>query len=149
MPGPAHARPVRGRPPLTCFSVIRSQGRLGGEWGAIYARYIPAPNLATQRFKEGAPMTSGGGAISLPQHPPHPNAAKVFINWLLSREGQMAWQRRTTHNSLRIDIPKEGLNPKNTPIPGQSYTFMSTEKYYRTRKEIKDFFGRLLNQLGK
>ena len=27
-------------------------------------------------------------AVSLPAQPPHPNAAKLFIEWLLSKEGQ-------------------------------------------------------------
>jgi len=113
------------------------------------AQGLPVALVATQHFKEGADMTAGGGAISVTQHPPHPNAAKLFVNWLLSREGQMAWQRRTTENSLRIDIPKEGLNPKNTPIPGQTYFFTSTEEKHRARKEVNDFMRRLLGQLGK
>lgn len=42
---------------------------------------------------------------------PHPNAAKVFLNWLLSREGQLTMQTDYVKagvgasNSLRIDIP--------------------------------------------
>jgi hypothetical protein len=51
------------------------------------------------------------GTVALPNQAPHPNAAKVFINWLLSRNGQIALQRRTMNaespaDSLRIDIPK-------------------------------------------
>ena len=43
---------------------------------------------------------------------PHPNAAKIGLNWLLSREGQIAYQRLFTQgndgpDSLRIDIPKD------------------------------------------
>ena len=29
-----------------------------------------------------------GGAIMLPNNPPHPNAQKLFVNWILTREGQ-------------------------------------------------------------
>ena len=46
---------------------------------------------------------------------PHPNAAKIFVNWLLSREGQAQVQKgrkgrpRTGSNSLRIDIAKNDV----------------------------------------
>jgi ABC-type Fe3+ transport system substrate-binding protein len=49
---------------------------------------------------------------------PHPNAAKVFVNWLLSREGQLAMQRAYVKagvgasNSFRVDIPKDMI-PEN------------------------------------
>ncbi len=42
---------------------------------------------------------------------PHPNAAKVFINWYLSREGQIAFrqanntQEDETTTSMREDLP--------------------------------------------
>jgi ABC-type Fe3+ transport system substrate-binding protein len=48
--------------------------------------------------------------LGIPSRAPHPNAAKVFINWFLSREGQMALQkfgRPDAHNSRRIDISKD------------------------------------------
>ena len=43
---------------------------------------------------------------------PHPIAAKVFINWLLSREGQTLFQKVISvpgdaRNSRRIDVAKE------------------------------------------
>ena len=36
-------------------------------------------------WKEGVHISSGGGSIGLIKGGPHPNAAKVFINWFLSR----------------------------------------------------------------
>jgi ABC-type Fe3+ transport system substrate-binding protein len=51
--------------------------------------------------------------ISLVNRAAHPNAAKVLINWFLSREGQMAIQKTgpgdAGQNSLREDISKEHL----------------------------------------
>ena len=64
-------------------------------------------------FKEGAALEAGGTMISIMNRAPHPNAAKVLINWFLSREGQMAVQKTLPgepgQNSLREDIPKENL----------------------------------------
>ncbi|HET8562296.1 MAG TPA: extracellular solute-binding protein [Candidatus Binatia bacterium] len=65
--------------------------------------------------KDGVGMEAGGTMISLANKAPHPNAAKVLINWFLSREGQMIVQKGSPKdpgaNSLREDIPKEDLPP--------------------------------------
>jgi len=110
---------------------------------------LPVALLATQRFKEGSRMTASGGAITLMQRMPHPNAAKLFVNWLLSRQGQMAWQKRTKQNSLRIDVPKDGLALESTPIPGQKYIFMSTEEQFRARDSILASIKRIMKQSGR
>ena len=57
---------------------------------------------------------------------PHPNAAKLFVNWVLSREGQTAWQRYAELNSLRMDIPKGGLAPDDVPQKGVSYFMINS-----------------------
>jgi iron(III) transport system substrate-binding protein len=61
--------------------------------------------------KDGVAMEAGGTMISLLNKAPHPNAAKVLINWFLSREGQIAVQKGEPNdpgpNSLREDIPKD------------------------------------------
>jgi ABC-type Fe3+ transport system substrate-binding protein len=44
-------------------------------------------------FKEGPSISAAFGQLALMNRAPHPNAAKVFVNWLLSREGQSAFQR--------------------------------------------------------
>ena len=63
--------------------------------------------------KDGVALESGGTMIGLVNRAPHPNAAKVFLNWFLSREGQMALQKGAPNdpgpNSLREDISKDDL----------------------------------------
>ncbi|NTI78452.1 ABC transporter substrate-binding protein [Rhizobium rhizogenes] len=48
--------------------------------------------------------TPGWGAIGLLHNAPHPNAAKVFVNWLLSQEAQADWAKRGFVNSRRKDV---------------------------------------------
>lgn len=73
---------------------------------------LPVELLDAHALKEGAGLEAGGTMISLMNRAPHPNAAKVLINWFLSREGQMVIQKREPmQNSLRDDIPKEDLPP--------------------------------------
>ncbi len=54
---------------------------------------------------------------------PHPNAAKVFTNWLLTKEGQTSFARATRENSRRNDVP-DG-SPVTKPKPGQKYLWLN------------------------
>jgi iron(III) transport system substrate-binding protein len=96
---------------------------------------LPVDELDNVDWKEGVQLTSGGGSMSLIKGAPNPNAAKVFINWFLSRRGQMALQKHNDlygedpPNSRRIDIPKEVLVPVNRMIPGKRYFDVSDPKY--------------------
>ncbi|MBI4331730.1 MAG: extracellular solute-binding protein [Chloroflexi bacterium] len=60
---------------------------------------------------EGGYVTSGTGNVYFPKGSPHPNAAKVFINFLLSKEGQTLSSRATGHQSSRIDVPSDHVDP--------------------------------------
>jgi iron(III) transport system substrate-binding protein len=75
-------------------------------------------------------MSGGFGHVALVNKAPHPNAAKVFLNWLLSKEGQLKWQEKTNNNSLRVDIPKNTLtDPNSIPRSGGRYLISSLPQY--------------------
>ena len=86
-------------------------------------------------WKEGVQLTSGGGSMSLIKGAPNPNAAKVFVNWFLSRRGQIALQKyndlygEDPPNSRRMDIPKDVLVPVNRMVSGKKYFDVSDPKY--------------------
>jgi iron(III) transport system substrate-binding protein len=76
--------------------------------------------------KDAVALASQGGAIGLANRAPHPNAARVFLNWLLSREGQMVAQKALAlngcpSNSMRIDIPKDNVPPLEWRTEGTQY----------------------------
>lgn len=48
--------------------------------------------------------TPGWGALALLHNAPHPNAARVFANWLLSQQAQADWAKRGFVNSRRKDV---------------------------------------------
>lgn len=61
---------------------------------------------------------------------PHPNAARLFINWLLSREGQTSFQKimntpDVIMESMRTDIPKDVI-ARNRRVAGVKYIVMDT-----------------------
>ncbi|HWP57400.1 MAG TPA: extracellular solute-binding protein [Candidatus Acidoferrales bacterium] len=86
---------------------------------------LPVDEFETEGWKEGASFSTGGGSLSLLNRAPHPNAAKVFINWFLSRRGQIALQKLADPddppNSRRIDIPKDDVPPGNRLKEGARY----------------------------
>jgi iron(III) transport system substrate-binding protein len=73
---------------------------------------LPVDEFSPYHFKEGVNLSSAFGSLAMMNRAPHPNAAKVFINWLLSREGQTLFQKVISvqgdaRNSRRIDVPKD------------------------------------------
>jgi iron(III) transport system substrate-binding protein len=88
----------------------------GSEVGKAVQQKLPIGYLDTDDWKEGGSSSAAGGTLAVLSRAPHPNAAKVFINWFLSRDGQIALQkfgRPDAHNSRRIDIPKEEVDAYN------------------------------------
>jgi len=60
--------------------------------------------LKAVELEEGVIMAAGPG-ITLLKEAPHPNAARVFINWLLSVEGQTLWSEKRGSLAMRKDVP--------------------------------------------
>ena len=86
-------------------------------------------------FEEPMPrptMDFAYGSVALMDHAPHPHAAKVYINWLLSKAGQTDWGK-IGGNSRRIDIPY--AVPKLAPQPGVTYINEQTEENLANRQE--------------
>ncbi|HEY3303292.1 MAG TPA: extracellular solute-binding protein [Candidatus Binatia bacterium] len=75
-------------------------------------------------------ISGGFGHLAVVSKAPHPNATKVFVNWILSREGQLQWQKRSDNNSLRMDIPKDMLTDQlSIPKEGVKYLNPSLPQY--------------------
>ena len=78
------------------------------------------------------------GHIALVKQMPHPNAANVFLNWVLSRQGQTEWQKKTDNNTLRTDIPKDMLSDQSEiPKPGEKYLNASLPQYQDVKPVLK------------
>jgi len=88
---------------------------------------LPVEELSSQ--KEGGSISTGSNHLSFFKNAPHPNAARLYINWVLSREGQLAWQKITKDNSLRADISKEMVLPENLLREGANYIMTSHPQY--------------------
>ena len=86
-------------------------------------------DLMPHPLKEGDIMGGGSCCMAVVNKGPHANATKLFVNWVLSREGQSAWQKYTEVNSLRMDIPKSDLPADDVPQKGVNYFMLNSAKY--------------------
>ena len=104
----------------------------GSEVGKAVQQKLPIGYLDTENWKEGGSSSAAGGTLGIPTRAPHPNAAKLFVNWFLSREGQIALQklgRPDAHNSRRIDIPKDAVDAYNRLEDGKKYFDLAKPEY--------------------
>ncbi len=92
---------------------------------------LPVDFLDPHDFKESVPIGISDGSLALMKNAPHPNAASVFINWFLSREGQIAVQEEYARgnagaDSMRVDIPKDVVFKLFRRRQGTKYFFVAT-----------------------
>jgi iron(III) transport system substrate-binding protein len=89
----------------------------------------------------GGRLSSGWGNLGLLSKAPHPNAQKVFANWLLSKDGQTTWVAATNHNtSRRTDAPvPEGMTPSNAKSQ-----WTDDEEHFSSENDAKALATQLL-----
>jgi iron(III) transport system substrate-binding protein len=95
------------------------------------ARKQGLPVMQVFSEKEGDTISTGSGHVAVFKNAPHPNATKVYLNWFLSRDGQLIWQKLTGRNSFRTDIPKDMIEFKEEQVPkeGGKYLLSSLPQY--------------------
>lgn len=102
--------------------------------------------LRSEQFKEGSNLNAGFGSVTLINRAPHPNAAKVYLNWLLSKEGQTDWSVGSGYPSRRLDVPRDHLDPLKLPKEGVAYQKQYKEEYTRLQDEVNEFLATLLKR---
>lgn len=116
---------------------------------AEYRRQGMHVPLSEYTPQEGGYLTTGGQNLNYFKNAPHPGAAKLFINWILSREGSILLTKATIKHSTRIDIgnPLE-IDPQMIiREPGKKYVHTDQEKYLLKTDEYAqkatEIFGHL------
>jgi iron(III) transport system substrate-binding protein len=97
--------------------------------------------LGTAQTRGAYRLTSANGVIRLISKSPHPNAAKVFLNWLLSKEGQTAWVKSTGEASRLLEVQGVGGHP---PVPGVRYFDIDHEDGLKLRERAKEISKEVL-----
>lgn len=96
-------------------------------------------------MEEGEAITAGGGVISIIGKAPHPSAATVFLNWILSKEGQTVYSKAMGVQSRRLDVATDHLDPVVIRKPGVKYLDHNRQEFLlrepEFRKIAQEVFG--------
>lgn len=116
-----------------------AKGKLAFTIGLSHYSYEPflkagLPVKPVPKIKEGAHANNGSGVVTIVKNPPHPNATKVFVNWLLGKDGQETYGKAMVQATRRLDVNTEWL--KEFGIESCK-DVMSVEEYYRVETHLE------------
>ncbi len=106
----------------------------------------PSIGVLAEFQQAGAPIGYGGmgektfysagpGMVYVFDKAPHPNAVKLYVNWLLSKEGAQVWAPAHGYPSLRMDVDNSHIDP--ALIPSQDAVFVKPEGYIDIQSEMR------------
>jgi iron(III) transport system substrate-binding protein len=108
-----------------------ARGKSAISIGVSYYTYLPflkagLPVKPISIIKEGYYAGTGSGNLAVMKNPAHPNAAKVFVNWLLSKEGQSAVTKALGQPTRRFDVDTKWTKDYGHPAAKE---FLTPEKF--------------------
>jgi iron(III) transport system substrate-binding protein len=113
------------------YAIAMNVGAVGDDINKLGKQGLPVAEFTKDLKEPGVLVTSGAGLIGVANNRPHPNAAKLFVNWWLSREGQTVRHEKSdmpTYQTLRIDgIPLGNIPEWQRRKPGKDYLFPSAD----------------------
>jgi ABC-type Fe3+ transport system substrate-binding protein len=122
-----------------------SSGKIAVTLGVDYSELLPfikagLPVVPLPYPQEGLYTTGGYGHLMVIKNPPHPNAAKVFTNWLLGQDGQEIFSRSMSVGSRRLDLDTKWL--KEFGVIG-SKDSLTVEQFHRLENDSEGKFYKL------
>jgi ABC-type glycerol-3-phosphate transport system substrate-binding protein len=87
-------------------------------------------------------LAAGGAILAVFQPAPHPNAAKLFANWILTREQQQGFGKAMLVDSARADVEPASRAPMRF-MPGENYVESQKERMLPTRDEAMAYIREL------
>jgi ABC-type Fe3+ transport system substrate-binding protein len=137
-----------------------AKGKIAVTSGIAYSEFLPfikagLPVTPLPVPKEGLYVSGGYGHLTILKNPPHPNATKVFVNWLLGRDGQEVFSRAMGVGSRRLDVDTKWLKEfgviaaKDVPLTIEQFHKLenqSEEKIYKIREPGSAVARKLLGE---
>jgi len=122
-----------------------AKGRLALTVGLSYYTLAPflkagQPINPLPETKEGSYTSSGSGALSVTRNSAHPNATKIFVNWLLGKEGQEIYGKAMGQATRRLDVDTKWLVEFGTRA---SKDFLSVEENQRRENSSEEVLTQL------
>jgi iron(III) transport system substrate-binding protein len=114
------------------------------QWQDYVRKGLPLRPIRGEALKEQPYVTAGTASLGVLRDPPHPNAVRVYLDFLLSREGQTAFSRAIGYASLRQDVPTEHVLEALVLQPNVTYWEQHLEKYHYLEEETVEFLKTVL-----
>ncbi|MCZ7385584.1 MAG: extracellular solute-binding protein [Candidatus Methanoperedens sp.] len=129
--------------------VINREQRLQVEWiarGKYAIGLGMQTDLPTEFINAGAPIveiipeddfnaSAGPNDLALVNKAAHPNAAKLFVNWILSKEGQTILTKASGMASVKTNVATDHLTPARRLDPAKKYFIIDHEDYILKESE--------------
>lgn len=112
----------------------------------LMAKGLAVSPVRPTEIKEIGDLNVGYSSVVLLNRPPHPNAVKVYLNWLLSKEGQTGFSRASGYPSRRLDVAHDHLDPAVVPREGNPYLAFYKEEYLHFNKEVDNLVKELIGK---
>jgi iron(III) transport system substrate-binding protein len=91
-------------------------------------------------------LAGGFGLVNLWTNAPHPNAAKVFVNWIASKDGVTVYGQLENGVPVRNDVDPTWVPPDQIPQPGGNYFDTYDPDYVLGKRlEARDYFASILH----
>jgi|SRR5262245_32152627 len=129
----------RGRYPI----VIGASGTQAFE---MKNKGLPIEPFGSASLREGGVISASNGTFMVPRNAPHSNAAKVYLDYLLSREAQLAWTKATGLTSRRVDVPNDHIPEAFVPKQGVNYLADYKEPFVALRDEVVAFVNSVVTR---
>ncbi len=112
----------------------------------LISKGLPLAMFGSGAMQSGGFVTASDGTLAVVSNAPHQNATKVYIDYLLSQEGQTAWSKASGLASLRTDVAKDHIPEVLVPKEGVKYQETGLEKNVKMRKEVVEFLNTILKR---
>jgi iron(III) transport system substrate-binding protein len=135
-----------------------ARGKIALVAGLSYYSFLPfvkagLPVKSVSFPRDEIYVSGGSGNVAIIKGAPHPNAAKVFVNWFLGQEGQETYSRAMGQATRRLDVDTQWLKEFGVVAAKDNLTLdqytklenQSEEKILKTREFATELARKLLD----
>jgi len=122
-----------------------AKGKIAVTSGIGYSEFYPfikanLPVVPLSVPKEGLYVSGGYGHLTILKNAPHPNATRVFVNWLLGRDGQEIFSRGMGVGSRRLDVDTRWLKEFGVIA---AKDFLTLDQFYKYENQSEEKINKI------
>jgi hypothetical protein len=93
------------------------------------------------------------GEVAIFDSAPHPNAARLYVNWLLSREGATAYnalvgEGLSSRPHLRSDVPQGAIEDEAFGVLGEHVFAPNSDEFRKALAESLEWWQAIFDEVG-